>query len=190
MAAQTNNGSKGGQPWMTAAWVTVTALILLAPLVAMQMDVEGVNWTVSDFALVGGVLVTAGLIYELAARAGNLAYQAAVAIALGASILSLWVTGAVGIIGDEGNPGNLLYVGVVVLAIVAAIVTRGRAAPMALAMVLVAIAELLVPVIAYAGVADPTRDVLAPEVLFAAGFLTVSWLLSAWLFHKSVQRHG
>lgn len=184
MAAETNSG-RSGRAWLTAAWITVTGLILLAPLVAMRMGAEGVNWTAFDFAMVGGVLVTAGLIYEFAARSGNLAYQAAVVVALGASVLTLWVTGAVGIIGNEGNPGNLLYLAVVALAIAGAVIARGRARPMAWVMLIVAIAEAAVPVIAFAGVANPTGDVLAPEVLIATVFFTLCWLLSAWLFRHA-----
>jgi hypothetical protein len=186
MAAQTSNGGRGGNSWVTAAWIILTTLVLATPLLAMQFTDE-VNWTVSDFAFAGGILVVSGIVYELAARAGNLAYQAGAVLALGASVLTLWVTGAVGIIGNEANPGNLLYVGVVVLAIVGAIIARGRAAHMAWAMTAVAVAEILVPVIAYASVADPSSDVLAPEVFGATGFFTAMWLASAWLFHKSAQ---
>jgi hypothetical protein len=186
MAAQTTNGGRGGNSWVTGAWITVTALLLLTPLVAMQFSDE-VNWTVSDFAFAGGILVVSGIIYELAARVGNLAYQAAVVLALGASVLSLWVTGAVGIIGDEGNPGNLLYLGVVALAIVGAIIARGRAANMSWAMAVVALAEILAPVVAYFSIANPRAAVLAPEVYAATGVLAAMWLASAWLFQKAAQ---
>jgi hypothetical protein len=181
MAAQVNNGGRRGNVWITTAWVTVTALLLLTPLVAMQFTDE-VNWTVSDFAFAGAMLVGCGIIYELAARAGNRAYQAAVVVALAASVLIMWTTGAVGIIGSEANPGNLLYVGVVALVIVGALIAGGRAKPMTWVMGAAAFATGSVPIIAYGGVADPAIDVLAPEVMIATCVFIAMWLLSARLF--------
>jgi hypothetical protein len=183
--AETSNGRRG-RAWVTTAWTTATAIILLVPLIAMQFTSE-VNWTVGDFVFAGGLLLGAGITYELAARVGNLAYQAGVVVALGTGILIMWVTGAVGVIGSENNPGNLLYLAVVAVAIAGAIVARGRPSRMVWAMAIAAIATVLAPVIAYAGVADPQGDVLAPEVFAATGVLTIGWALAAVLFRKSAQ---
>jgi hypothetical protein len=184
----TNGGGRGGNKWLTTAWTTATVLILLAPLVAMRFT-EEVNWTVGDFVFAGAMLLGAGITYELAARVGNLAYQAGVVTALGAGVLTLWVTGAVGIIGSENNPGNQLYLAVVALAILGAIVTRGRAADMVWAMALAAVATILAPFIAYfGGIADPSSDVLAPEVYGATGVFTIGWALSAAFFRKASQQ--
>lgn len=187
MADRVNNG-RGGNKWLTAAWTIGTALILLTPLIAMQFT-DGVNWTLSDFVFAGAFLLGAGVTYELAARVGGLAYQAGVIVALGAGILTFWVTGAVGIIGSEDNPGNLLYLAVVVVAVVGAIITGGRAAGMVWAMSVAAVATVLAPVAAYfTNVAVPRSDVLAPEVYAATAFFTVGWLLSAFFFRKAAQQ--
>lgn len=183
-----DGGGRGGNRWRTAAWTTATALILLTPLIAMQVT-EEVNWTVGDFVFAGAMLLGAGVTYELAARVGGLAYQAAVVVALGTGVLIMWVTGAVGIIGSENNPGNQLYLAVVALAIFAAIVTGGRAGRMVWAMSVVALATLLAPVIAYfAHVAEPRSDVMAPEVYAATGVFTVGWAAAAFLFHNAAKR--
>lgn len=185
MADKVNNGWRGGNRWLTVAWTTITALILLTPLLAMQFTNSGVNWTLSDFLLAGGMLLGAGVTYELAARVGNFAYQAGAVAALGAGVLLVWVTGAVGIIGSENNPGNLLYSAVVLLAIVGTIVAGGRAARMVWVMVLAAIATVLAPVMGYAGLANPASDVMAPEVFTATGFFAAMWSLAAFLFKKA-----
>lgn len=181
MAVRVNTNGRGGNRWITAAWVTVTAILLLTPLVAMQFN-DDVNWTVSDFAFAGAVLVGSGIIYEFAARSGSLAYQAAVVVALGVSVLTLWTTGAVGIIGSEANPGNLLYIGVVVLAGLGALISGGRAGRMTGITVLAAVATALTPLVALAGVANPSSDVLSPEVWIATGVFTAAWLLAGRLF--------
>jgi hypothetical protein len=188
MADKVNNGGwRGGNKWLTAAWTTATVLILLTPLIAMQFT-EEVNWTVGDFVIAGAMLLGAGVTYELAARAGGFAYQAGVVVALGTGILNIWTTGAVGIIGSENNPGNLLYLAVVALAIAGAIIAQGRAARMVWAMGLAAIATLSVPVVAFNGVADPVSDVMAPEVFIATGVLAAGWALSAFFFHTAARR--
>jgi hypothetical protein len=180
------NITQGGNRWLTAAWTTATAIILLTPAIAMQFSDE-VRWTVSDFVIAGAILLGAGITYELAARAGGFAYQAGVVVALGTGIVTLWVTGAVGIIGSEENPGNLLYLGVIVLAICSAILARGRASLMQWAMALTAFANALVPVFAFNGVANPANDVMAPEVFIATGVFTATWALSAFFFSKAAR---
>ncbi|MDH3469138.1 MAG: hypothetical protein OES26_25195, partial [Gammaproteobacteria bacterium] len=99
-----------------------TALILLLPLIAMRFTDE-VVWDLADFAVAGVLLLGAGLTFELIARkAGSFAYRAAVAIAVAAALLLIWVNLAVGIIGNEGNPANLMYLGVLAVGIAGAVV--------------------------------------------------------------------
>lgn len=176
--------TKNGNGWITAAWTTATGLILLVPLIAMQFN-DDVNWTVSDFVFAGGMLVGAGVGYELAARLGGFAYQAGAVTALGAGVLTFWVTGAVGIIGSETNPGNLLYLAAIPIAIAGTVIARGRPGGMIWAMTVTALATAAAPMIAYAGVAQPTSDVMSPEVFIATGFFTGLWALSAFFFSKA-----
>ena len=125
-----------------------TGLILLIPLVAMQFT-EEVNWDLFDFAFMGALLFGTGLTYELVARkGGTIAYRAAVGIACTAAFLLVWVNGAVGIIGNEGNPANLMYFGVLAIGIIGAIVARFRPQGMTRALFATALAQALVPVIA------------------------------------------
>jgi peptidoglycan/LPS O-acetylase OafA/YrhL len=103
-------GGRRGSRWRIAAW-TVAALILLLPLFAMQVTDE-VDWDVADFAIFGAMLVGAGGTYELAARVtGDSAYRAAVGVALAAAFLLIWLNLAVGIVGTEDNPFNLMFGG-------------------------------------------------------------------------------
>jgi len=82
-----------------AGIVLAAACILLLPLLAMQMTDE-VGWDVADFAVAGALLSGTGLIYVLAAREiGNITYRAAFGVALGVTLLLVWIELAVGIIG-------------------------------------------------------------------------------------------
>ena len=122
-----------------------TALLLLVPLLAMQFTDE-VVWTGFDFAVAGALLFGTGFLFELALnRASALAYRAAAGLALASALLLVWLNLAVGIIGSENNPANLLYLGVLAIG---AGVARLRPRGTARALFATAIAQLSVPVIA------------------------------------------
>ena len=178
-----NGGGRRGTRWRMAAWGTA-ALMLLLPLVAMQVTDE-VDWDVTDFAVFGAMLVAAGGTYELAARmTGNTAYRAAVGVAIAAAFILVWMNLAVGIIGAEDNPANLMYGGVLAVGIIGAIIARFQPDGMARTLVATALAQALVAVIAViAGMgypASPPLEILGVNALFAA-----LWLMSAWLFRKA-----
>lgn len=109
-----------------AGWSLAAALLAL-PAVAMQAGVEGVNWTASDFIFAGIVFAIVGGLFELAARASsNISYRAAVVIAVASGFLQLWITLAVGIIGNENNPANWTYIAVVLTALCIAAAGVGK----------------------------------------------------------------
>ena len=125
-----------------------TAFILLLPLLAMQFTDE-VVWDLADFAVVSVLLLGTSLAYELVARkAGAIVYRVAVGVALAAAFLLVWVNGAVGIIGNEGNPANLMYFGVLAVGVIGALIARFQPHGMARALCATAFAQMLVPVIA------------------------------------------
>ncbi|MFC7302040.1 hypothetical protein [Cognatiluteimonas weifangensis] len=155
---------------------------MLLPLAAMRwFPASGVEWTRSDFAVMGALLFAACAAYELAAwLSASRAYRAAAGIAIATGFLTVWVNLAVGMIGDEGNPWNLLFVGVLGVGLVGALVARLRAGGMARAMLAVALAQAAVAVLALVAGADPRG------AMFALGF-AVPWLLSAVLFGKATR---
>jgi hypothetical protein len=125
-----------------------TAFILLLPLLAMQITDE-VVWDLADFAVAGALLFGTGLMYELvASKGGSVAYRFAVGVALAAALLLVWMNLAVGLIGNEGNPANLMYGGVLAVGIIGAIIARFQPHGMARALFAMALAQALVPVIA------------------------------------------
>jgi len=165
-----------------------TAIILLVPLLAMQFT-EEVVWDLADFAVAGVLLFGAGLAYELVARkaAGNLAYRAAVGVAVAASLFLVWANLAVGLIGAEGNPANLVYFVVVAVGVVGAIVARLQPRGMACVLLTMALIQASVAVIAsLLGLGDSKSEGL--EVFFLNGFFVALFSGSAWLFLRSARR--
>lgn len=171
-----------------------TAFLLLIPLVAMQFD-SGVNWNLFDFVVAGVLLFGSGLAYELiASKGGNLAYRAAVGVAVGTALLLVWINLAVGIIGSEDNPVNLLYFWVLFIAIIGAAIARLRPQGMALAMFATAFALALVPFIAMI-IGRPRFHSLreAPGVLGVLtlnAFFVMLFVVSGLLFRHSAPKRS
>ena len=104
-----------------------------------------------------------------------------------ASFLLVWVNLAVGFLGSEGNPANILFLLVLGIAIGGSIATRLRAAPMVRTMFAAAIVQVLVATTALAaGWASPgwagVYEVVMGSTLFGG-----LWLISAALFRNAAQ---
>lgn len=181
MTARTVDGdTPRGNGWRVAVW-GIAAFLLLLPLVAMQFTAE-VTWTGSDFALWGVMLGSACGTCELAARmTRNTAYRAAVAVAVVAAFLLVWINLAVGIIGAESNSANLMFAGVIAVGIVGSAIARFRPAGMARAMLASAIVQAAIAAIVL--VRGLTGDLGA--IFALTGFFTALWIGSAWLFRKA-----
>lgn len=183
MAGDTVNGSgRHGSRWRIALWGTA-ALLLLLPLIAMQFT-EEVTWDLADFLIFGAMLFAACGSYELAARVtDNIAYRAAVGVALATAFILVWMNLAVGIIGSEDSPANLTYGGVLAVGIIGAIIARFQPQGMARALIATALAQALVAV--FALIAR-----LGYEALILTAFFCALWLTSAWLFRKAARQRA
>ena len=151
----------------------------------MQFSDE-IDWDETDFLVFGAMLFATCGTFELAARiSGNSAYRAAVGVAVVAAFILIWINLAVGIIGSEDNPANLMYAGVLAVAVIGAAIGRFRPHGMARALVATALAQVLVAAIALiAGLGSEGAN--WPQVIFVLnGFFAALWLLSAWLFWKA-----
>ena len=162
-----------------------TAFILLFPLVAMQIT-DQVAWDLADFVVAGALVGGTGLMYELAARrAGNIAYRAAMGVALAAAFILVWLMGAVGIIGEEGDRADLMYLGVLAVGIIGAVIARFRPHGMARALLATALAQALVAVIALIAGKHQAPISSVFEVVGLNGFFVALFIGSAWLFRQA-----
>lgn len=186
MAGNTEHrGGRRGSRWRIAGW-GIAASLLLLPFLAMQVTYD-VSWGAADFIVFGAMLAVAGGTFELAARmTANGPYRGAAGVAVAAAFLLIWVNLAVGFLGSEDNPANLMFFGVLTVAIIGSIIARFQPAGMAKAMTATAAAQALVGVIALAaGLGSAGPDGLY-EAVMGSGFFAALWLLSAWLFSKAV----
>jgi hypothetical protein len=143
-------------------------------------------WTASDFIFAAAMFAIVGGTFELAVRAsGDLAYRGGVAVALATAFLLVWINLAVGIIGSENNPLNLMFFGVIAAALVGSIVARFRAEGMARAMIVAAAIQGLIGIGVFlngAGASEPPGPV---GILLLIEFFAAAWLVAAWLFRRA-----
>jgi len=162
----------------------LTATILLIPLLATQYS-EGFAWDLADFVLAGLLLVGAGILFAvLTGQGSSISYRAAVAIAIAAALLLVWVSLAVGIVGNAENPANLPYLGVPAVGVVGAMRARLQPAGMARALLATALAQALVALIVLVAASNPF---IAFE-LAINGFFVLLFLGSALLFRHTARQ--
>lgn len=180
------NAAKRGSPWRIIGWGSAAGLLLL-PLVAMQFTRE-VDWDEADFITMGTMFALAGGAIELAVRASaSAAYRAGAIIAVVGTFLLIWMNLAVGIIGSENNPANLMFAGVIAVAVGGSAIGRFKPLGMARAMAATAVAQALVGIIALAGNMGADGVAWPRDVIVLSIFYTGLWASSAALFRKAAR---
>lgn len=168
--------------WRAMRWVVWggAALVLLLPLVAMRIPGTGVEWTGLDFVAMAGLLLLACVTFEVAVRVGRShAFVVASVSAAAAALVSTWANLAVGIVGDEGGPVNLMFFAVPAVAIAGAAWSRLRAQRLARVMDLTAVVQ---------GLACVAALVLDGAYAFVAtGVFVAMWVFSAQLFRRAAR---
>jgi uncharacterized membrane protein YiaA len=150
-----------------------------------------VNWSISDFIIMGIILFSIGLTYELIARKSEkTVYHAAFGVALAGVFLLLWVNGTVGIIGSEDNPANLIYGAVLIAGIIGSFLSRFKSRGMARTLYVMALVQFLVPIFALiigpANASWGEPGVVGVFVLNA--FFVMLFIISALLFSRSSEQ--
>ncbi|MFT3998556.1 MAG: hypothetical protein QM667_14235 [Asticcacaulis sp.] len=162
----------------------LAAALWLTPLIAMQFTRE-VQWGPLSFVMFAGLLAGAAGIFDLLTRtSSHPAYIVAGALSLGAACLMVWANLAVGIIGAEDNPANLIVFGIALIGLIGAAISRLKARGLALTLLIMALAQTLT------AVATATIfDAGPPTALLCGGFAGV-WLVSAGLFYIAGRPSG
>lgn len=128
-------------------WAIVAALISMIPL-AMQFTDE-VQWNEAVAYVV--ILLVAGGAYELGQwlKTRSSTYRFAFCVGLAGALLLGWINGAVGIIGSEDNPANLMYTAVFVVGLIGSVMTRFKPRGMAHTLFAAALVQVCVPLTAF-----------------------------------------
>jgi len=168
---------QGSNPLRIAIWSSA-AFVLLLPLIAMQFTTE-VNWDTTDFVVFGIMLLMLCGTYEFATRlTANKAYRLGVASAILGMFLLTWMNLAVGIIGNEENPANLMFLALPLVGLIGALKVRFESRGMSHTMVAVAITQTAIALVTF--MAD------WGQIFILTGFFVLIWLISAQLFRKVI----
>jgi hypothetical protein len=186
MTVTTNPNPWTRSPWRLLLWAIPTAL-LVTPAVAMRFTAE-VQWTPFDFVFAAVLLYGAAATADLAIRkGGSMAYRLGAGLGVLVSFLLIWVNGAVGVIGNEDNPANLMFLGIIAVAAAGSVIARFQARGMARAMlaacVLTAAIAVAVPIVNW-GAGDPPGTV---GLIMLIGGFAAMWGISAALFAKAAR---
>jgi len=111
-------------------------------------------------------------------------YRLALGLAILAALMLVWLSLGVGIIGQDGDPANAMYFGVILVGLVGALVARFRAGGMARALVAMALAQAAIALIALiGGLGRPYSGPL--ELTLLNGFFVAMFGGAAWLFRRA-----
>ena len=129
-------------------WAIVGGLILLLMILAVVGVTDEVRW--SDVVGWSMVLLPLGGLYELWQwlKTCTKTYRIAFSVGLAGVLLLGWVSGAVGIIGSENNPANLMYWAVPAVLLIGSLISRFKPRGMARTLFAAALVQMLVPVVA------------------------------------------
>lgn len=162
-----------------------TACLLLIPLAA-SLWLDTFNWGLLDFVVTAAILFVAGLSFDLITRrSGSAIYRAAFFVAIGTAAFLFFSNLAVGVIGSEDEPANLMYPAVIAVAAIGAILARFRPAGMARAMFAAALAQASTIAIALLLGMQYLPGVTVPELFMVNGFFMMGWIVAGLLFRRA-----
>ena len=173
-------------------WAAFVASVLMIPVIAMQFTDE-VKWSLSDFIIMGTLLLSIGALYEVVGRRSkDTIYRISFGLGLLGAFLLLWVNGAVGIIGNEDQDANLLYGAVLGIGFIGALISRFKARGMSITLWSAAAATILVPILAFI-LWPPPAISWSPgvvRVFMLSGFFAMIFATSAVLFRRSAENEN
>lgn len=111
-----------------------------------------------------------------------MAHRIAIASAIGSTLLLIWVNLAVGLIGSGGHAGNLMYAGVVAIAIISTILSRFKPKGMQYAMFAVVGSLALLTAIAFMANMHHYPGSSSAEILGVNAFFATLFAISGLLF--------
>lgn len=153
------------------------AALMIVPVVVLRA-IHGYEWDPGDAVFLLILVSGIGLALEVAARVSDrIAYGAGLGLAILAGLLQIWVNLAVGIIGSEDEPINLIYAAVIAVCLIGSVIAGFGARGMARTMVAAAVAQSAVFVVALGAGFGFTGPITI--------FFVSLWLICAWLFQRA-----
>ena len=170
-------------------WAVVALLILLIFLIKQLTNFGQVEVQWNEAIAYGVILLVAGGFYELWQwlKTRTRTYRIAFSVGLTGVFLLGWVSGAVGVIGSENNPANLMYWAIPVVLLIGSLISRFKPSPMARTLFTTAIVQMLIPVVAlfiWPANASWGEAGVVGIIVFNTIFAVLFFVASALLFRR------
>ena len=119
----------------------------------------------------------------------TLAYRLAMTGAVLSTLMLIWLSLGVGIIGADGDPANRMYFAVVAVALLGILIARFHARGMARTLFAMAIVQAVIAVIAIAaGLGLPWSG--PAELILLNGFFIAAFSIAGVLFRRAASGHN
>ena len=140
--------AQGKQNSTTRRLVWAIVGVLIVVLLAVMPFTDEVQW--NEAVAYGVILLLAGGAYEMWQwlMTRELTYRIAFCLGLAGLLLLGWVSGAVGIIGSENQPVNLMYWAVPAVLFIGSLFSRFKPRGMAYTLFATALVQVLIPIVA------------------------------------------
>ena len=117
-------------------------------------------------------------------RSMKASYRLAVLVTVGTTLVLIWLSLGVGIIGADGDPANAMYFSVPATGVIGAIIARLKPLGMARTLSAMASAQGVIAAIALiGGLGLPWSG--PAEIILLNGFFVAVFVAAAWLFKRS-----
>ncbi|MCW8092275.1 hypothetical protein [Alteromonas sp. ASW11-130] len=156
--------------------IIIPFVALLIPFIASQSSAE-FNWSVTDFVLVGTMLLVASLTFWFLSHKVTSRYcKTGIAIGILAYLAAMWANLAVGIVGNPENPVNLVFYALLLISTFITYLGKFSSKKLILAM--------LVPLIGFLVMASVAFFYNEPvHVQFICLSFSCIFAMSAWLIN-------
>lgn len=157
-----------------ALWIGAAALFML-PVIASLLTQE-MAWSIGDFALFAAMLLGVCGSYEMAMLlSDHRAYRLGFALTLFGVFVLVFANLAVGIIGSENNPANLIFFAIPLAGVLGALISRFKARGLSRTLYVMASMQVLAAPLFGSG------DLVF--AVFVSAMFTAIWLAAAAAFH-------
>jgi hypothetical protein len=121
-----------------------------------------------------------------AGKSAKWTYRAGAVIALLTGLGQIYMNLAVGLVGSEDNPINLMFFGVVALAALGAVVALGRPAGLAGAMMAAAVAQVIAGIVGV--IVQLDEGIRAGGMVLLTLYFVALWLNAGALFRMAARK--
>ena len=144
------------------------------------------HWSIVDFVFATILLLLAGAVILFTVKSRRpMSYRIGALVAVLSILLMIMVCGAVGLIGDETHPANLLLLCIPASGLFGAAVFRFRPDGLYRTLVVMALAQVLISAVALSEGWGASSDVWPWDVIIGNGAFAAAWLFSAAMFRAS-----